>query len=386
MASMTVPELIREEPDRGREADGEQRVREQTGEEREGDIDEEERGEGTDGEEREGDADEEERGEGTGGEERERDADEEERREGTTREEREGDADEEKRGEGTDGEERGGDINEEVRAQEADGKESIALPSTSTQTDVHTQTNVTETLNQCRILQSRISSQKDRFKRLKERLHNLARQLEKVKKIIQESLLACQTCPVQEENPGTHVSMIHQPTTRVERRIHDNFRLLVHRIQLRVSPETLRQLRRWASEIFGIPVNENWRVWDVFYMLDEAGLINASDLMLPREFFARICRFQIVDLVNEFMLGNYAILRNNQLVAPNNQLVAPNNRPVELRFFLPGKRLILSSLLALSMFKITTNYYYYYITLILRMLSCEYVRMRITYSLLSSLP
>lgn len=180
---------------------------------------------------------------------------------------------------------------------------------------------------------------------------------------------------MEEQDPGTQVRMTHQPTTPVERLIFDNLNLLVLTIQQLVSPDTLRQLKDWASQWFRISVDENSRVWDVFYMLDEAGFINASNLMVPREFFANIFRFEIVHLLDEFVLGNYDILHNNRPVAPNNRHVAPNNRfvapnhrPVApVQPSLPGKRIILSSSLALSMFKITSVYYYYYITLILRM-------------------
>lgn len=252
----------------------------------------------------------------------------------------------------TDREQRVREINENVRARGADEEESTPLSSTSTQTDAHTETNITETLSRLRlghtIIESKIASMKDRLKWFKKRLRNLARLQRNM------SSLSTGTCPAQETSRGTQISMIHQPTTPVERYIHNNFRLLVHVIQHQANPDTLRQLKCWASERFGIPVNEHSRVWDVFCMLDAAGLINASNLMLPRQFFAGICRFEIVHIIDEFELRNYAILRSVNItqwpVAP------PNNRPVERRFSLPGKRFF-KGLLAQSIFKIATIYY-----------------------------
>ena len=334
-------EVERAEQERGGETDGEETVGEKrvqtAGEERGEEADKEERGGETDGEERiQTD------GEERGGEEEE---------------------DKRERGDETDGEQRVREINEDLRAQGADEEESIPLPLTSTQTDAHTETNITETLTRLRLehrtIESKIASLKDRLKWFKKRLRNLARLLKEVKVHIQASRqrnmssLSTQTCPVQETNPGTQISMIHQPTTPVERYIHNNFRLLVHVIQHLANPDTLRQLKRWASERFGIPVNEHSRVWDVFCMLDAAGLINASNLMLPRQFFARICRFEIVHIIDEFELRNYDILRSVNITR---WPVAPNNQPVELRFSLPGKR-IFNSLLAQSIFKIATIYY-----------------------------
>jgi hypothetical protein len=63
----------------------------------------------------------------------------------------------------------------------------------------------------------------------------------------------------------------------------------------------------WASQNFSIENAQN--ATDVLLQLDQKRIINASDVSPLRDFFESIIRIDLVYIIDEFLLGNYSLLR-----------------------------------------------------------------------------
>ena len=115
---------------------------------------------------------------------------------------------------------------------------------------------------------------------------------------------------IQETSSETnYISLAHAPSTPVEKQLYHQYRFLLHQIKLmqNVLTDTLNKLILWADGfgIHGISAHNSHIVWQVF---DEAGWMDASNLILPRKFFQGIGRFDIVHLIDQFLLGDYEFL------------------------------------------------------------------------------
>ena len=114
---------------------------------------------------------------------------------------------------------------------------------------------------------------------------------------------------IQESGETNNISLAHAPSTIVEGQLYLQYRFLLHLIKLltNVSTDTLNELICLANDlgIHGINTHNSHIVWEV---LDEAGFIDASNLILPREFFERNGRFDVVHIIDQFLLGDYMFL------------------------------------------------------------------------------
>ncbi len=68
-------------------------------------------------------------------------------------------------------------------------------------------------------------------------------------------------------------------------------------------------LKDWAAQNFSI--NNPQNATDVFLQLDQKAVINASDLSLLCKFFESIIRFDLMYIIDAFLLGDYSLLRQS---------------------------------------------------------------------------
>ena len=139
--------------------------------------------------------------------------------------------------------------------------------------------------------------------------------------------------PVQETDRGSRVHLNYQSNTPVERQIYNQFNLLVLIIMHLLARDTERFIL-WARESFGIRVNNEVQVNDIFLLLDDLGMISSSNLTQPRAFFESIQRIDLVHLIDQFQLGDYDILRR---FPPT-----PHDRPPEVHIHQSGNKDFLS--------------------------------------------
>ena len=107
-------------------------------------------------------------------------------------------------------------------------------------------------------------------------------------------------------NETEYISLDHRPIHSVATLLYTNYKLLlVSQSQLLLSTDVMK-LMDWAALNFSIENTQN--PTDVLLQLDKKGVINASDLSPLRNFFESIVRFDLVYIIDEFLLGDYTLL------------------------------------------------------------------------------
>ena len=107
-------------------------------------------------------------------------------------------------------------------------------------------------------------------------------------------------------NETEYISLHHIPLQSVATLLYTNYKLLlVSQSQLLLSSDVMK-LMDWAAQNFSIENTRN--PTDVLLQLDKKGVINASDLSALRNFFESIVRFDLVYIIDEFLLGDYTLL------------------------------------------------------------------------------
>jgi hypothetical protein len=67
------------------------------------------------------------------------------------------------------------------------------------------------------------------------------------------------------------------------------------------------KLKDWENDNF--PIENVHNVTDILLQLSRKGIINASHLGKLRDFFESILRIEFVHIIDEFLVGNYSVLR-----------------------------------------------------------------------------
>ncbi len=112
---------------------------------------------------------------------------------------------------------------------------------------------------------------------------------------------------IERTDPPTAAVSGEQPVQSVARTLYNNYKLLLLSLARRLlSPEVVK-LKDWAVRKFSIENPQN--ATDVLFRLDQKGIIHASDLGQLRDFFEYIVRFDLVHIIDAFLLGDYSLLR-----------------------------------------------------------------------------
>ena len=108
-------------------------------------------------------------------------------------------------------------------------------------------------------------------------------------------------------NEKEKISLSNVPPTSVATTLYNNYKLLLLSLGQMLLSSDVAKLMSWATQNFPIVNSQN--ATHVLFQLDENGVINATDLNQLRHFFESIVRFDLVHIIDSFLLGDYAILR-----------------------------------------------------------------------------
>ena len=108
-------------------------------------------------------------------------------------------------------------------------------------------------------------------------------------------------------NEKEKISLSNVPPTSVATTLYNNYKLLLLSLGQMLLSNDVTKLMTWATQNFPIVNPQN--ATHVLFQLDENEVINASDLSQLRHFFESIVRFDLVYVIDTFLLGDYGILR-----------------------------------------------------------------------------
>ena len=108
-------------------------------------------------------------------------------------------------------------------------------------------------------------------------------------------------------NEKEKISLSNVPPTSVATTLYNNYKLLLLSLGQMLLSSEVTKLMTWATQNFPIVNPQN--ATHVLFQLDENEVINASDLSQLRHFFESIVRFDLVYVIDAFLLGDYGILR-----------------------------------------------------------------------------
>ena len=89
--------------------------------------------------------------------------------------------------------------------------------------------------------------------------------------------------------------------------LYNNYKFLLLLLALNLLSSDVVKLQDWAAQNFSI--NNTRNATDILLQLDQKGVINASDLHQLSDFFESIIRFDLVHVIDGFLLGDYNLLR-----------------------------------------------------------------------------
>ena len=104
-----------------------------------------------------------------------------------------------------------------------------------------------------------------------------------------------------------HISLSNVPPTSVATTLYNNYKLLLLSLGQMLLSNDVIKLMTWATQNFPIVKPQN--ATHVLFQLDENEVISSSDLSQLRHFFESIVRFDLVYVIDTFLLGDYGILR-----------------------------------------------------------------------------
>jgi hypothetical protein len=129
---------------------------------------------------------------------------------------------------------------------------------------------------------------------------------------------------VQQHDSGReYISLGNIPPISVATTVYHNYKLLLLSLGQRLLSSDVNKLKDWATQNFSIDNARN--AINVLFELDTKGIINASELSQLRNFFESIVRIDLVYIIDEFLLGNYSLLR--QIPASKNRIANRAQNP-----------------------------------------------------------
>ena len=116
---------------------------------------------------------------------------------------------------------------------------------------------------------------------------------------------------VQQHDSGREpISLSNIPPTSVATTLYNNYKFLLLSLSQNLLSSDVVMLQDWAAQNFSI--NNPRNTTDILIQLDQKGVINASDLHQLSDFFESIIRFDLVHIIDAFLLGDYNLLRQSQ--------------------------------------------------------------------------
>ena len=112
---------------------------------------------------------------------------------------------------------------------------------------------------------------------------------------------------VQQDDSNEHISLSCKPSISVAATLNNNYKLLLLTVAQSLLSSDVIELKSWAREKFSIENAQN--ATNVLFQLDEKGAINAEDLSQLYDFLGSIIRYDLVYIIDAFLLGDYSLLR-----------------------------------------------------------------------------
>jgi hypothetical protein len=119
-----------------------------------------------------------------------------------------------------------------------------------------------------------------------------------------------------------YISLGNVPPTSVATTVYNNYKLMLLSLGKKLLSSEVGELKDWAVQKFSIDNARN--ATNVLFELDRKGIINASDLSQLRNFFESIVRIDLVYIIDEFLLGNYKLLRQIPASLPSKCFILPS--------------------------------------------------------------
>jgi FtsZ-binding cell division protein ZapB len=120
----------------------------------------------------------------------------------------------------------------------------------------------------------------------------------------------------EESSSGAEQSLTNVPTNAIERELHNNYKLLLLQISQRLLQDDMIKLKNWAASIYC--VNTSAEAFGILAELDKNGVISSSNLTVLRDFFEGITRIDLVLIIENFLAGDYSLLRSTQAASREN--------------------------------------------------------------------
>ena len=129
---------------------------------------------------------------------------------------------------------------------------------------------------------------------------------------------------VQQHDSGREsISLSNIPPTSVATSLYNNYKFLLLSLAQNLLSSDVVMLQDWAAQNFSI--NNPRSATDILLQLDQKGVINASDLHQLSDFFESIIRFDLVHIIDAFLLGNYNLLRQSQASKKHTESLIQNH-------------------------------------------------------------
>ena len=120
----------------------------------------------------------------------------------------------------------------------------------------------------------------------------------------------------EESSSRAELSLVTVPTDTVEREVHNNYKLLLLRASQMLLRDEKEKLRSWAASGYSVEISGD--VFQILAELDKKGIISSSNLTVLKTFFEEIMRIDLVFIIENFLAGEYSLLRNVQSLTKEN--------------------------------------------------------------------
>ena len=129
----------------------------------------------------------------------------------------------------------------------------------------------------------------------------------------------------EESSSRAELSLANVPSDTVERELHNNYKLLLLQISQMLLRDQKVKLRSWAASNYFVETSDD--VYQILAKLDEKGIISSSNLTVLKAFFEEITRIDLVLIIENFLAGDYNLLKNVQSSRKENNGSRSNMAP-----------------------------------------------------------
>ncbi|XP_028405364.1 uncharacterized protein LOC114527856 isoform X2 [Dendronephthya gigantea] len=105
-------------------------------------------------------------------------------------------------------------------------------------------------------------------------------------------------------------TLTNVPTNSVELHMYNTYKLLLLRISDMLLQHDKEMLQDWATSNYSVQESEN--AFQILVHLDEKKIISSSNLHVLRDFFGTITRYDLVHIIENFIAGDFSLLRKTQ--------------------------------------------------------------------------